>query len=135
MGETVDAVVVGGGILGTSLAHALARDGARVTLIEEHAIGSGTSSHTFAWLNATSKHDDAHYHRLNAAGLARHRELARTWGDDRLGLGGIGMLTWSGNGLPRRRTRLAGPGRRWAAKFATAFPSSGRCPGAEVCMS
>lgn len=96
MGERSDVVVVGGGILGTSLAHALARDSVAVTLLEEQSIGSGTSSHTFAWLNATSKHDDADYHRLNAAGMARYRELARDWGEDRLGLGGSGMLTWSG---------------------------------------
>ena len=88
MRETADVVVVGGGILGTSLAHALARDGVGVTLLEEHSIGSGTSTHTFAWLNATSKHTDEHYHRLNAAGMARHRELAQAFEEDRLGMGG-----------------------------------------------
>ncbi len=98
MGETADVVVVGGGILGTSVAHALAQAGVSVTLLEAHAIGSGTSSHTFAWLNATSKFTDEHYHRLNAAGMARHREMARHWGEDRLGMGGCGMLTWTGDG-------------------------------------
>jgi len=96
MSERSDVVVVGGGILGTSLAHALVRDGAAVALLEAQSIGGGTSSHTFAWLNATSKHDDADYHRLNAAGMARYRALAREWGEERLGLGGSGMLTWSG---------------------------------------
>ena len=48
MSETADVVVVGGGILGTSLAHALARDGVGVTLLEEYSIGSGASTHTFA---------------------------------------------------------------------------------------
>jgi glycine/D-amino acid oxidase-like deaminating enzyme len=98
MSETAEVVVVGGGVLGTSLAHALARDGVSVTLLEEHSIGSGTSTHTFAWLNATSKHADNHYHRLNAAGMARHRELAQAFGEDRLGMGGCGMLAWSANG-------------------------------------
>jgi len=93
-----DVVVVGGGIMGTALAHALARDGARVVLLEAQTFGSGTSSHTFAWLNATSKYEDADYHRLNAAGMARHRTLAHAFGDQRLGLAGAGMLAWSGDG-------------------------------------
>jgi len=98
MSETADVVVVGGGILGVSVAHALAHEGLAVTLLEKNGVGSGTSSHTFAWLNATSKYADEHYHHLNAAGMARHRELAQAFGEDRLGLGGSGMLTWTGNG-------------------------------------
>ena len=91
-----DVVVVGGGVIGTALAHALARDGAGVVLLEARSVASGTSSHTFAWLNATSKYDDAGYHRLNAAGMARYRELAREFGDQRLGLDGGGMFAWTG---------------------------------------
>ncbi len=41
MGERSDVVVVGGGILGTSLAHALARDSVAVTLLEAQSVGSG----------------------------------------------------------------------------------------------
>lgn len=98
MRERADVVVVGGGVMGTAVAHALAREGAGVVLLEARSIGGGTSSHTFAWLNATSKYDNADYHRLNAAGMARHRELARAFGDDRIGIRGGGMLAWSGDG-------------------------------------
>lgn len=96
MRSKADVVVVGGGVMGTALAHALARGGADVVLLEARSIASGTSSHTFAWLNATSKYDNADYHRLNAAGMARYRELSREFGDQRLGLGGGGMFAWAG---------------------------------------
>ena len=107
MRDKADVVVVGAGVMGTALAHALARDGAGVVLLEARTVGAGTSTHTFAWLNATSKHDDADYHRLNAAGMARHRALARAFGDERVGLGGAGMLAWSGNGDGAALERLA----------------------------
>jgi glycine oxidase len=39
-----DVVVVGGGIIGTTIAYALARQGKRVTLLERESIGDGTSA-------------------------------------------------------------------------------------------
>ena len=51
MAETVDVVVVGGGVVGCSVAYYLARDGARVHLLEREAIGSGASTHATGFLS------------------------------------------------------------------------------------
>ena len=89
-----DAVIVGGGILGMSLAYELAKRTMRVTLLESHALGSGATGSGFAWINATSKDEDAAYHRLNAAGVAAYDALAQEWGAEALGLHGGGSLQW-----------------------------------------
>lgn len=93
-GESCDAVVVGGGLVGLFAAWHLARRGRRVLVAERERIACGTTGASFAWLNATSKTEPA-YHRLNAEGLARHLELARLWGEPATGLHGAGVLTWS----------------------------------------
>ncbi len=43
--ETAEVLVVGGGLLGTSIAYQLARERVKVTLLEQNAVGSGTSNH------------------------------------------------------------------------------------------
>ena len=58
------------GIVGLTAAFYLARRGQRVAVVERNRIGSGTSSRSFAWINATSKVADEPYHRLNALGAA-----------------------------------------------------------------
>lgn len=63
--------VVGAGILGLAVATRLAEQGARITLIDEHAPVSGTSSTSFAWVNSNGKQPRS-YHDLNSAGLKEH---------------------------------------------------------------
>ena len=92
--ELPDVVIVGGGIMGICLAYELARRTLRVTLLESHALASGTTGSGFAWVNATSKDEDEAYHRLNAAGLAACDALAREWGAENIGLHGGGSLQW-----------------------------------------
>ncbi len=92
--QSFDAVIVGAGIVGTMAAHALMRGGARVALVERHRVGAGTTARSFTWINASSKVADEPYHRLSAMGAARYRELAKTHGDERLGLHRTGMLLY-----------------------------------------
>ncbi len=89
-----DVIVIGGGIVGCASAFFLMREGLRVALVERSHIGGGTTSNSFAWINATSKVADAAYHRLNAMGQAGFRALAVEFGEQRLGLRRTGMLLW-----------------------------------------
>jgi glycine/D-amino acid oxidase-like deaminating enzyme len=84
--------VVGGGIVGASIALHLARAGARVTLFEKLAPARGATQNSFAWVNAFV--DDPHYRALRMRSLLAYRELDKTlslnmvWG---------GYLDWAGN--------------------------------------
>jgi glycine/D-amino acid oxidase-like deaminating enzyme len=88
-----DVAVIGVGIVGACAVHALARGGARVLALDAGTPGAGTSGTSFAWVNAVRKEPEV-YHRLNAAGMAAHRQLARELGVD----GGYhehGSLEWA----------------------------------------
>ena len=95
MPDLADVVIVGGGIVGTTLAYELSRRNLRVALLETHGLASGTSGSGFAWVNATSKEDDETYHILNAQGLSSYNVLAREWGEAILGLHAGGSLFWA----------------------------------------
>ncbi|MBK5016713.1 FAD-binding oxidoreductase [Pantoea sp. S62] len=74
--------VIGAGVLGLSVARALAISGADVTLFERQHIGAGTSSTTFAWVNANGKQPESYY-QLNVAAMQEHvalQEQAQTEG-------------------------------------------------------
>jgi len=115
--QRYDVAVVGVGIVGASAVHVLARAGARVIALDSAAPGGGTSGTSFAWVNAVRKEPEV-YHRLNAAGMAMHRELARELGED----GGYhehGSLEWADGSdhereLGARVERLAARGYRAA---------------------
>ena len=112
--------MVGVGIVGASAVYAATRAGAQVVALDAGAPGAGTSSASFAWLNACKKEPE-HYHRLNAAGMAAHRELARELGGDVTHHDG-GSLEWAEGDdevaeLRTRVERLAGRG--YAATFIT----------------
>ena len=66
--------VVGAGIVGTSTAHRLSKEGAEVVLIDAVAPGSGTTSTSFAWVNANNKLP-RDYFELNVAGMREHERL------------------------------------------------------------
>ena len=113
-----DAIVVGAGIVGAGTAFALARNGTRVAVLDAGPVGSepgdggGTSRSSFAWINATAKTDHRDYHRLNAAGIAQYRALAREFGERRLGLHPTGMVAWADRGDESRRRMLRGQAAR-----------------------
>jgi len=66
--------VIGGGIVGTSVACRLAQGGARVLLFDRGLPGGGTTAVGFAWLNANQKLPRAYYD-LNVAGMEEHQRL------------------------------------------------------------
>lgn len=63
-----------------SIAAEAAARGADVTLIDNKAPGSGTSSVSYAWVNSNGK-EPAGYYELNRAGLEAHHRLAGGGGD------------------------------------------------------
>lgn len=67
--------VVGGGVLGTSIATNLATQGADVTLITKDELGSGASGRSLSWLNSFATRNPD-YHRLRLLGIDRYRTLA-----------------------------------------------------------
>lgn len=75
----IRAVVVGAGLVGSSVAYYLARRGVSVTVLEATRPASGTTSRSYAWANANDKPPRA-YHDLNVAGLAEHHALLRELG-------------------------------------------------------
>jgi len=73
-------VVVGGGIVGASIAYHLVRRGARVTLCEKARPAAGTTRNSFAWINATYSKQPRQYFDLNVAGMAGWRRLDMEFG-------------------------------------------------------
>ncbi|CAM5771997.1 NAD(P)/FAD-dependent oxidoreductase [Bosea minatitlanensis] len=69
------AIVVGAGVVGSSVAYRLAQAGADVTVVEERRPGGGTSSVTYAWVNACEKLTSEAYFRLNFAGRQAHEAI------------------------------------------------------------
>jgi len=68
-------VVVGGGILGTSVAYRLAKRGAEVTLLEKAQLASGASGKSGAWINAYHSKLPQHYFRLSHLSAVAWHEL------------------------------------------------------------
>jgi glycine/D-amino acid oxidase-like deaminating enzyme len=112
---SADVIVAGAGIVGLSLAWRLQEAGLATVVLERGRAGGGTSSATFAWVNATSKSDDADYHRLNAAGLRAYEALAAEAGAETIGLFGRGSLQWARRSETEPHARLLGDRHRLLA--------------------
>jgi glycine/D-amino acid oxidase-like deaminating enzyme len=85
--------VVGGGILGGSIAYHLARRGVEVTLFERARPASGATANSFAWINATFSKKPQAYFQLNRLGALGYRQLERELGGD-LEVQWGGSLEW-----------------------------------------
>jgi glycine/D-amino acid oxidase-like deaminating enzyme len=88
-----EVIIIGAGIIGACVAHALSEMGARVILLEAGGPGRGTSAASFAWVNAFDKPPEA-YHRLNAAAFAAYASLRDRLGPE-CGVHLEGALHWA----------------------------------------
>jgi glycine/D-amino acid oxidase-like deaminating enzyme len=70
-------LVVGGGIVGASIALHLLRGGARVTLIEGGNSGGVATRNSFAWINA-NRGNPLDYFRLRVRAIEEWHELERS---------------------------------------------------------
>jgi len=94
--------VIGGGIVGTSIAYHLALQGAQVSLLERGKLAERASRGTFAWINATWAKQPKHYHELNQDGLRGWKRLQE---DLKIPVRWGGSLEWFPSS--ERQSRLA----------------------------
>ena len=85
-------VVIGAGIIGSTIAFYLARRRVDVVLLDASEPGMGASAHSFAWINAFGK-TPRHYNELNRRSLDTWDRFARLLGGD-IGLRWGGQLQW-----------------------------------------
>jgi glycine/D-amino acid oxidase-like deaminating enzyme len=93
---SIKVAVVGGGVIGASIAQQLARAGAEVILLTESALTSGASGRSLSWLNSAGMWREP-YHRLRMAGIDRYRTLSAQQPDVRW-LRFTGGLAWYADG-------------------------------------
>ena len=72
--------VIGGGIVGASIAYHLTKAGMKVTLLERGKLAERASRGTFAWINATWAKQPRAYHAFNQDGLLGWHRLQRDLG-------------------------------------------------------
>lgn len=100
-------VIIGAGLIGLSIAYALTRRNASVTVLERRkTAAAGTSGASFAWVNASAKTDNKAYVLLNWTGLQAHERLAEELGNDAW-LHRVGNVEWvSPDSLPVLSARV-----------------------------
>jgi glycine/D-amino acid oxidase-like deaminating enzyme len=103
----VKVAVIGAGVIGASVARELARRGDDVTVVESGLPGAGTTSTSFAWVNANTK-EPLDYFELNRAGMRAHRLLAQE-ADEAPWWFPTGNLEWAtdGGGVERLDARVS----------------------------
>lgn len=125
-------VVVGAGIIGSCLAHELARAGERVVLVESGVPGGGASAASYAWLNSNN-FDDPGYHALRVLGMSAYQELARVLGTDEwLHATGCVRVAASEADGKELRARVA---RKRAAGYPAAMLAPGQAAAAEPALA
>lgn len=70
-------VVIGAGIVGSSIGWHLARRGCEVTILEARGPAAQASGHSFAWLNGGDASQPNDYHQLRALALTEHRHIGQ----------------------------------------------------------
>ncbi len=88
-------VVVGGGIVGASIAYHLVRRGADVVLVEKTAPAAEASGRSFGWINASFGNPEPYYS-LRVQSMLEYRRLEREL-EGELGVKWSGSLLWLRN--------------------------------------
>ena len=83
-------LIIGAGIIGSSIGYHLAQAGAQVTIIEKGEPGQGTTADSFAWINASRGKRPYHYYQLNLFGIAAWERLEQE-------LNGALKVKWGGS--------------------------------------
>lgn len=96
-------VVIGGGILGASIAYHLTQAGARVTVLEAQKPAAGATMNSFAWLNAGSKRPRP-YHMLNLLGMMGWHRLQSELGTATLPVQWGGCVDWTSDEADARKS-------------------------------
>jgi len=81
MKREAEVVIIGGGIMGSSVAYNLAKAGKEVVVLEQNEICSGTSSSTAAWLWPSDKVPD-HYGRMAWRSMEIYKNLEEELGTE-----------------------------------------------------
>ena len=84
-------VVVGAGIIGTTIAYELSKMGAKVTLIDKELPASGASGSSFSWINATYPKKPYSYNLLSQLGIDAYKNLEK---EIKLNINWSGSLEW-----------------------------------------
>ena len=67
--KSKEAVIIGAGIIGCSVAYELSKRGVKVTLIDKNAPGSACSGSSFSWINATYPKKPYSYNLFSQLGI------------------------------------------------------------------
>ena len=90
--KSKEAVVVGAGIVGSSIAYELSKRGVKVTLIDKNAPGSACSGNSFSWINATYPKKPYSYNLFSQLGINAYHLIQRELS---LNIKWNGSLEWS----------------------------------------
>jgi glycine/D-amino acid oxidase-like deaminating enzyme len=96
-------IIIGGGIVGASMAYYFSRRGAQVTLLEKTRPAAGATGKSFAWINANFSKQPRHYHLFSRLGVQAFRNLQQEVGVE-LGAQWTGTVEWYAN--PERADEL-----------------------------
>ncbi|MBV8913505.1 MAG: FAD-binding oxidoreductase, partial [Acetobacteraceae bacterium] len=104
-------VVIGAGVVGSSIGYRLAEAGAAVTVLDAGRVGGGTSACSFAWTNSHRGDVPVEYHALRVASMRLYPELQRQFGDAPW-FHQTGNVEWGRPGLEENVRNLQGRGYR-----------------------
>ncbi|MGH3645937.1 MAG: NAD(P)/FAD-dependent oxidoreductase [Micromonosporaceae bacterium] len=94
-------VIVGAGIIGATLAEALTRRGANVTIIDRDRAGQGATASSLAWINANNRQPRS-YHDFAVLALREWQHLAERYAMPSW-YHSTGNLTWAESEVDRER--------------------------------